>query len=190
MKKLVIQDIVSNEIYIKNRNILRSEMIALKKVRRIGLGHRLSLTFENRETVKYQIQEMMRVEHINDPKKIQFELDVYNEMIPEALTLSATLFIEVPDQNQIRAVLDTLQGLDKPETLYILVGGEKVFAEFEPGHSKEDRISAVHYLTFHFREEQARKFRDSQVEIHVEHPAYKASVALTQEQKQELAKDL
>lgn len=189
MRRLTREDILTNDEYVKIRDGRRAEMIALKKKRRIEVGKRLSLTFENRETVAYQIQEMMRVEHITDPQKIQYEIDVYNELIPPPGSLSATLFIEVPDMSQIRAVLDTLQGLDGPDTLFMTVDGEKSFAEFEPGHSKEDRIAAVHYIQFRFTQEQIRRFAESQVEIQARHPAYQAATALTQEQKQELMRD-
>jgi hypothetical protein len=190
MNKLNISDLLSFEDYLKVREERRKGIIALKKKRRIELGSRLSLTFENRETVIYQIQEMMRVENIRDEKKIQFEVDVYNDLIPDPGCLSATLFIEIPESNQIRDVLDALQGLDSPETLYMTIGKEKVFAKFEEGHSKEDRISAVHYIRFCLSSDQSSKFSGSQVEIHVNHPQYKASAALTSEQKDELAIDL
>lgn len=189
MKRVTKDDIVTNEEYLKIRDEKRKQMIALKKKRRLDVGKRISLTFENRETVAYQIQEMMRVEHITDSQKIQHEIDVYNELIPPPGSLSATLFIEIPEASLVRPVLDTFQGLDGPDKLYMLVGGDKVFAEFEPGHSKEDRISAVHYIRFSFTENQIRRFGESQVEIHVRHPAYEATVALTQEQKQVLMKD-
>lgn len=189
MRRLTREDILTNEEYLKIRDQRRSEMIALKRKRRVEVGKRMSLTFENRETVAYQIQEMMRVEHITDPEKIQSEIDVYNELIPPPGSLSATLFIEIPDMEQIRGVLDTFQGLDGPDTMFMTAGGGKSFAEFEPGHSKEDRIAAVHYIQFRFTQEQIRKFAESQVEVQVNHPAYQATAALTQEQKQELMKD-
>lgn len=189
MRKLTREDILTNEEYLKARDERRREIIALKKKRRVDVGKRISLTFENRDTMKYQIQEMMRVEHITDPDKIQFEIDVYNELIPPPGSLSATLFIEISDQSQIRAVLDSFQGLDAPNTLYITVGSEKIFAEFEQGHSKEDRISAVHYIRFQFSDQQIRRFAESQVEVRVEHTAYQATTALTQDQKQEIMRD-
>jgi len=165
-------------------------MIALKRKRRVSVGPRVTLTFENRDTVIYQIQEMVRVENITDPEKIQNEIDVYNELIPDPHCLSATLFIEISDNLQIREILDSLQGLDADETVLLRIGAETVPAQFEPGHSKDDRISAVHYVRFCLSFDQARKFKNSQVEIHVQHPNYKISIALTSEQKEEIVKDL
>ena len=190
MKKLSRSDIVSNEQYLKMREETRKKVIALRKLRRIEAGERLSFTFENRETVAYQIQEMMRVEHIADEQKIQHEIDVYNDLIPPAGSLSATMFIEIQDADKIKSFLDAMQGLDRPDTVFLKIGDQKTFAEFEPGHSKEDRISAVHYVLFRLGEEQSRKFASSSVELHVEHPAYKARTILTSEQRQELSRDL
>jgi hypothetical protein len=190
MNKLNLSELLSIEEYLKVREERRKEIIALKKKRRIEVGPRLSFTFENRETVDFQIQEMMRVENIRDEKKIQFEVDLYNDLIPNPGCLSATLFIEIPGSNEIRSVLDTFQGLDSPETVYMTVGKEKVVAQFEEGHSKEDRISAVHYVRFCLSREQVSKFAEAQVEIHVNHPRYKAATAFTSQQKDQLAKDL
>ncbi len=190
MKQLTRADILENKDYLQIRNQRRSEMIELKKKRRIQVGPRISFTFENRETVAYQIQEMMRVEYITDPERIQFEIDVYNDLIPQPGSLSATLFIEISDSSQIRTVLDSLQGLDAPDTVVITIGEDKVFAEFEPGHSKEDRISAVHYVRFLLTPDQIRRFLESQVEIRIKHPAYTAVAALMREQKEQLSSDL
>lgn len=130
------------------------------------------------------------MENITEPKKIQFEIDVYNELIPDAGCLSATLVIEIPEGNQVREMLDSFQGLDVSHIPVLTIGGERACAEFESGHSKEDRISAAHYVRFCLNPDQVRKFADSQIEIHVNHPTYLASTALTSQQKTELAKDL
>jgi hypothetical protein len=189
MLKLTLADIKSNEEYLMERDDRRRRIISLKKTRRIEVGDRLSLSFENRETIKYQIQEMMRVERISEPDKIQFEINIYNDMIPEDGSLSATLFIEIPEMLQIKPILDTFQGLDQKGIVYMTVDGEKVLAVFEPGRSKEDRISAVHYLSFPFHPDQIQKFSNATVEIHVQHPTYVATAVLTEAQKTELAKD-
>jgi hypothetical protein len=190
MKKVTASDIIPTEEYLKIREARRREIINLKNRRRISIGPRISLTFENRETVIYQIQEMTRVENITDPEKIQHEIDVYNELIPDANCLSATLFIEISDNSQIKEILDKMQGLDEEGIMFLTLGGNKILAEFESGHSKEDRISAVHYVRFRFISDQTNKFMEAQIEIHVEHPQYKASTALTSEQKKELSRDL
>lgn len=189
MKKLQRSDILTNQEYLKQRETQRKQIIALKNLRRIEVGDRLSFTFENRETARYQIQEMMRVEHIADEDKILHEIEVYNDLVPEDGSLSATMFIQVTDPERIKAVLDSMQGLDRADTVYLQVGSDKAFAEFEPGHSKEDRISAVHYLRFRFTADQMARFRKSDVRLIVQHPAYNAETVLSQIQKDELAKD-
>jgi hypothetical protein len=190
MKKLTREDIVSNEKYLHERDDRRKTMIALKRKRRVEVGPQLSFTFENRETLKYQIQEMMRVERIQDEDKIQFEIDTYNSLIPEPGSLSATMFIEIQEPNQIKSTLDRLQGLDRPGVVLLKLGGEQIPAQFEPGHSKEDRISAVHYLMFALSSEQSRNFVNLPVEIQVKHHEYSATAALTEEQRIEIGKDL
>jgi Protein of unknown function (DUF3501) len=190
MKKLTRSDIVSNEEYLRERENRRKDLIALKHKRRVQVGSQLSFTFENRETLKYQIQEMMRVERIQDEDKIQFEIDTYNTLIPEPGSLSATMFIEIQEVNQIKSTLDRLQGLDRPGAVLLKLGSEGIPAEFEPGHSKEDRISTVQYVMFKLSSEQARNFVSSPVEIQVRHPEYSDTAALTEEQREEIAKDL
>lgn len=190
MKKLIRSDIISNEQYLRERDNRRQKVIALKRNRRVQVGPQLSFTFENRETLKYQIQEMMRVERIQDEDEIQFEIDTYNTLIPEPGSLSATMFIEIQEIDQIKTMLDRLQGLDRPGAVLLKLGSDRIPAQFEPGHSKEDRISAVHYVTFALSAEQARNFVSSPVEIQVRHPEYSATTALTEEQRIEIGKDL
>lgn len=190
MKKLIRSDIISNEQYLRERDNRRQKVIALKRNRRVQVGPQLSFTFENRETLKYQIQEMMRVERIQDEDEIQFEIDTYNTLIPEPGSLSATMFIEIQEIDQIKTMLDRLQGLDRPGAVLLKLGSDRIPAQFEPGHSKEDRISAVHYVTFALSAEQARNFVSSPVEIQVRHPEYSATAALTEEQRIEIGKDL
>jgi len=189
MKQLERSDLLNTEDYLKERELRRTQVIALRKLRRIQVGDCLSFVFENRDTVRYQIQEMMRVERITDDGKIQHEIDTYNELIPEPGSLSATMFIEITETEKIKAVLDTMQGLDRLNTVFFQINGDKVFAEFEPGHSKEDRISAVHYVKFRFSQDQIAHFKDSQVRLVVRHPADQAETVLSSAQKLELAED-
>jgi hypothetical protein len=140
--------------------------------------------------LKYQIQEMMRIERIQDEDKIQFEIDTYNSLIPEPGSLSATMFIEIQEASEIKSILDRLQGLDHPGAVLLKLGSDSVPAQFESGHSKEDRLSAVHYVMFALSSEQARNFVNLPVEIQVKHPEYSATAALTEKQRIEIGKDL
>lgn len=190
MKKLTRADIVSNEEYLRERDERRKKIIALKNIRRVQAGPQLSFTFENRETVKYQIQEMMRVERIQDEDKILYEINTYNILIPPRGSLSATMFIEIQHVSEIKQTLDRLKGLDRPGTVLLKLGGDQILAQFEPGHSNEERISAVHYVMFALSTEQAQNFVKSPIEIQVRHPEYSATAALTEEQRIEIGKDL
>lgn len=150
MRKLTLADIDFPAVYEERREEFRRRIIALKRVRRVALGDRMTLVFENRETMKFQIQEMCRIEQITDQDGILAEVEVYNGLIPGESELSATLLIEVPEQEQIKPVLDSFLGLDGDDCLRFEFDGERVPATFEEGHSKEDRISAVHYVRFAF----------------------------------------
>ena len=102
MKTLSHQDVLPIEEYEKQREAFRSRIIALKQRRRISVGPLLTLVFENHETLRFQVQEMIRVERIVDPAKVQDELDVYNALLPSPGELSATLLIEITDEAKVK----------------------------------------------------------------------------------------
>jgi hypothetical protein len=192
MNKLVLQDLLSAADYERNRTEIRQRIIALKKRRRLGVGDLITLVFENRETMLFQIQEMIRTERIFDPLKIQEELDVYNDLLPGPEELSATLFIEITDSEQIQTLLDSFQGIDRPDTLALKVGEHTIFGVFEGGHSKEDKISAVHFVRFpttpQFRAQLAKV--DIPVFVIILHKSYKTETPVSREMREEWLKDL
>ena len=136
--------------YEKVRNDYRSELMDYKKMRRISLGPNITITFENRKTMKFQIQEMMRAERMVHDNQIQEEIDVYNSLLPLVNGLSATLFIEVTDEAQIRPVLSQFIGLTEGKAVYFEIKDQKVYAEFEIGREESNKISSVHYIQFNF----------------------------------------
>jgi len=148
MTPLTKQDLLPYAEYELARQSFRQRIIALKKRRRISVGPYITLVFENRETLLFQIQEMIRTERIFEPEKVQEELDVYNAILPADGALSATLFIEITQEEDIQKRLDTFQNIDQPGTVLIQVNDHTVDANFEAGHSKEDKISAVHFVQF------------------------------------------
>ena len=192
MNKVTQQDLLSHADYEQQRSSIRQQIIALKKRRRIAAGDLVTLIFENRETTLFQIQEMVRTERIFDEAKIQEEIDVYNALLPEAEELSATLFIEITDSERIQELLDSFQEIDRSDTLAIRVGDQTVFAEFEAGHSKEDKISAVHFVRFKtnlaFR--QLLGNLDIPASLGITHPHYQAEVPVSIEMRDEWLKDL
>ena len=184
------EDIVDLNAYDRVRDATIDRIIALKKLRRVELGDRVSLAFECRDTVIFQVQEMLRVERIYEEHRIREEIDVYNELMPGNGELSATLFIEITSQDRIQADLDSMIGLE--EHLWLEVGDEhRLKAWFEPGHSREDRISAVHYIRFKLpRAMRAAFVPGAEVVLTLDHPHYHARAILPQGQVAELAKDL
>lgn len=182
-------EIVDLNAYDKVRDDTLARIIALKSLRRVALGDRVSLAFECRDTVVFQVQEMLRVERIFEEKRIRDEIDVYNAIMPFDGELSATLFIEITSQERVEADLNSMMGLE--EHLWIEVGEHRLQAWFEPGHSREDRISAVHYVRFKLPPAMRAAFTPgAKVVISSDHPRYPARVELTGEQVAELAKDV
>jgi len=143
-----IDDIVGLAGYEKIREDFRRRIIELKQKRRISLGDRVSLVFENRATVIFQIHEMLRVERINDLDKIRREIATYNQLIPDSRELSATLFLEIEHSTHLREELLKFQGVE--EALTLPIAGHRLLARFEPDRSKENKISTVHYVRFRF----------------------------------------
>ena len=193
MSPLTLADVKDLVAYEKVRDRFRAEVIAEKQRRRVVVGPRVSLLFESRLTVLSQVQEMVRAERLVDDDKIQFELDVYNELLPDAAHLSATLFVEITDAADIRTELDRFIGLDEPGHLYLaLPSGQRINARFETGHSREDRISAVQYVKFPFTAAQRAELAGSAGEaaLVVEHPGYAGRAVLTPGLRAELARDL
>jgi hypothetical protein len=191
--KIQLKDVLNFFEYEKVRADMRGRVIDLKRVRRVPVGEHLSFVFENRDTVLFQIQEMCRVERITDDARVQDELDVYNALLPGPGELSATLFIEITDKDQIQAVLDRFIGIDAGPTVWIQVGKEfAVPGEFEAGHSDEEKgkLSAVHFVRFAFPPEAVRAFASSPVHLVVDHAAVRARVELTAETKTQLLQDL
>ncbi|MBI1820882.1 MAG: DUF3501 family protein [Nitrospirae bacterium] len=192
MQKLTLKDILPLNEYEKVRNDLKKNVIQIKANRRVHLGDIITLVFENRHTISLQIQEMMRVEHIYDEKKIQDEIDIYNALIPEQDELSATLFIEITEEPKIKPELDKLMGLDNGRSVFFEIGSQKVYAKFEEGHSNETKISAVHYVRFEFSPEliQILKTGKEDIFLEIDHPNYKARIKLNHATRQSLANDL
>ena len=197
-EKIELKDVLNFFDYEKVRAEMRGRVIDLKRVRRVPVGEHLSFVFENRDTVLFQIQEMCRVERITDDARVQDEIDVYNALLPGPGELSATLFIEITDKDQIQAVLGRYIGIDAGgidvgPMVWIQVG--KDFAlpgEFEAGHSDEEKgkLSAVHFVRFAFPPDAVRAFAGSPVHLVVDHPAVRARVELPAETKVQLLQDL
>ncbi len=195
MQKIHISEVKNLVEYEKVREAMRARVIARKARRRVAVGGELSLLFENRETVLFQIQEMVRTERIVDEARIQEEIDSYNSLIPEAGQLSATLFIEIPGlaqlgQEEVRLRVNRFQGLDRGGAVALVIGDKRVPAHFEGGHSKEEKMAAVQYLRFDVKDSEALADPGRKVSLVVDHPNYEAETVLTPETRAELRADL
>ena len=190
MKKLILSDILPARLYEPVRDEMRRAVVALKKHRRFSVGEHVTIVFENRATMIFQVQEMVRAEQLVEPAKIQAELDVYNELLPSHDELSVTLFVEITDPAKVREVLHTLVGLDAHVALAI--AGERVPARFEEGRSEEERIASVQYLRFTLGDKARAALRTpgTPVAVVIDHPRYAARVDLDEEARASLAADL
>lgn len=190
MKPLVLDEIVDVDAYEPLREAYRARVQEAKRARRIGVGDRVTLVFENRETVRFQVQEMMRIERIRAPEKVQHELDVYNALVPGDAELSATMFIEITDTRQIRAELDLLLGIDA--CVFLEIGATRVRARFDESQLDEDRISAVHYLRFDVAGDAATRLADpaAAARLVIDHPRYRAAADLAPALRASLLADL
>jgi hypothetical protein len=187
-----VKDLVEYE---KVRETMRARVIALKANRRVSVGDNLTFLFENRDTVLFQIQEMVRTERIVAEEKIQDEIDAYNALIPAVGELSATLFIEIPglihmSNEEVRRTVNRFQGLDH-EGVFLELDGRRIPARFETGHSKEEKMAAVHYLRFPLDEPGRRALGEAghPARLVVDHPNYKAESALPAPLRAEIAAD-
>jgi len=189
MRPVGLEDILGRERYAAERDAIRRRIIAHKRTRRVALGDRLTLLFEDRATVWYQIQEMLWVERTTDLDAIRDELRVYNQLLPAPHELSTTLMIEIEDQARIRPELERLIGID--EHLVLEVGGERTAGVFEPGRQRADKLSAVQYVRFPLGADAERALVDgAALTLRVTHPSYEADVVLAGPVRAALAADL
>jgi hypothetical protein len=191
-RKLTLDDIVDVRAYERQRDALRAEVIALKQRRRLSLGTILTVTFENRVTIRHQIQEMARVEKLVSDEAIQEELDIYNPVIPEPGQLCATLFIELTSDDQMREWLPRLVGIER-SLVFRLADGTEVRSRPEEQHesqlTREEVTAAVHYVRFEFTPADVAAF-DGSVILAVDHPNYLEAVELLPATVAELRTDL
>ncbi|HMU30731.1 MAG: DUF3501 family protein [Nitrospira sp.] len=192
MNQLTQADLLPPDEYERQREAYRQTIIDLKRRRRISIGDKITMVFENRETLRFQIQEMIRVERILDPQKVQDEVDVYNALLPAPGELSATLLIELTDAETMKHWLDLFMGLDHGQKLGLRAGGEIVYGEFEGGHSHETKISAVHFVRFRPTPAMVTALADPAVRaaLSVRHAGYEADAEVPWTMRQEWLADL
>ncbi len=195
---LTVADILDLRAYERVRADYRQRVMAAKRLRRVPLGEIMTVVFESVDTVRFQIHEMARVEKIVTDEGIQAELDVYNKLLPAPGELSATLFIELTSEEELRRWLSALVGIETRLFLDLVAGGNgketRVPSVPEASHAealtRESVTPAVHYLRFGFTAEQVRSFAGAEVALVADHPEYQARSPLGPETKKVLLEDL
>ncbi len=203
--KLLIDDIVDLRAYEREREEFQSRILAMRKLRRLELGPVLSVNFENRDTVRFQIQEMARVERIVSDSRIQEELDAYNPLIPGKGELSATLFIELTSEETMHEWLPKLVGIEKAIEIVIRPrrGGPNatesdneisILCQVEESHeeslTRQEITSSVHYIRFVLGSEQVDSMAEASVLLRSVHPNYRYESELSEQLKETLAYEL
>lgn len=187
MEPVSISEIKSLTEYEAERQHWRPVIMALKNRRRIRVGDHMTFLFENHDTVRYQIQEMLRIERISKPEEVAHEVETYNELIPGPNELSASLLIEYETPEERAVELRKLLGLENHIHI-ALEGTAPVAALFDTRQISGDRISSVQYLKFRFTPEQVAAFSKG-ARLVVDHPHYQAERVLSREEIEELSQD-
>ena len=172
--RIARESLLTLEAYARERQAFRSRVIAHKKNRTVRLGSHITLIFEDELTIRYQIQEMLRIEKTFEEQGIQQELDAYLPLIPDGTNLKATMMIEYEDPERRKVELARLKGVES--RVYIQVDGFSsvyAIADEDLPRENEQKTSSVHFLRFEFDPAMARAFRQgSAVALGVDHPNY------------------
>lgn len=175
MNPLTRSDLMSLEQYAEQRATFRAEVIAHKRNRQVPLGPNATLYFEDQLTMRYQIQEILRIEKVFEADAIEEELEAYNPLIPDGSNLKATFMIEYPDENERREALSRLIGIERK--IWIQIGDhDKVYpiANEDLERETEEKTSAVHFLRFEFQSAMIESAKGgAQIVMGVEHDHYR-----------------
>jgi hypothetical protein len=192
MQKLAQSDLYTLEAYARERPAFRARVLEHKQGRTVHVGAHLTLIFEDRLTIQYQVQEMLRIERIFEAAGIQDELDTYNPLIPDGSNLKATLLIEYTNPDERALKLLELHGIE--HRIALTVGELRpafAIADEDLERSTDDKTSAVHFLRFELSPAHVDAFkRGSELRMSVEHPAYHADAILARETHAALLADL
>ena len=186
------ESLLSLEAYAKQRSQFRAKVMEHKKRRTVHLGGNLTLQFEDELTVRYQVQEMLRIERIFEEEGIRHELDAYNPLVPDGGNWKATMMIEYPEPDERRRMLAALKGIER--RVWVRVGDlEPVYAiaDEDLERENEEKTSSVHFLRFELDTAVRERVRDGvPIRVGVDHPQYRAAVELEPEVCAALVSDL
>ncbi len=180
------------ETYARERNALRARVIEHKKRRTVRLGDHVTLLFEDELTVRYQVQEMLRIERIFEEEGIQHELDTYNPLVPDGTNWKATMLIEYPDAEERKRMLAELRGIERRVWIEVEgCGRAAAIADEDLERENQEKTSSVHFLRFELEAPmRAALARGAGLTVGVEHPRYQASTVLAPEARAALCADL
>ena len=184
--------LLSLEAYARERGAFRARVMEHKKRRTVQLGGHVTLLFEDELTIRYQVQEMLRIERIFEEDGIQHELVAYNPLVPDGSNWKATLLIEYPDPEERKRMLGRLKGIERRVWVQVQ-GAERVaaIADEDLERENEEKTSAVHFLRFELTREMGQRLRaGAGISVGVDHAAYRASVELPPEVRSALAADI
>jgi hypothetical protein len=192
VQKLRRSDLWNLETYAGERPAFRARVIEHKKPRRVALHPNATLSFEDTMTIRYQVQEMLRVERIFEPAEIEAELDAYNPLIPDGANWKGTFMIEFPDVDERREALASMPGVE--HTVWVQVGDRPklyAIANEDMERSTDDKTAAVHFLRFELdpASAQAAKAGDA-IRMGIDHDRLRAEVTLADASRRSLVADL
>ncbi|MCY4469369.1 MAG: DUF3501 family protein [Thiotrichales bacterium] len=191
MEPLRRADLFSLERYHEIRAEFRSRVLAHKRLRQVPIGPNATLYFEDRLTVQYQIQEMLRVERIFEAEAIDEELAAYNPLIPDGANFKATFMLEYEDPDERRRMLAALRGIE--DRVWVEANGERIFAvaDEDLDRTTDDKTSAVHFLRFELPAGVCEALRNgAAMRFGIEHEHYRHERELSEESRAALVADL
>jgi Protein of unknown function (DUF3501) len=191
--KITRESLMTLEVYAKERPHFRARVLEHKRSRTVHLGEHLTLVFEDELTLRYQIQEMLRIEKTFEEAGIQDELDAYNPLVPDGSNFKASMLIEYEDVEQRRGALARLRGIE--DRVWVQVHGfERVYAiaDEDLERETEEKTSAVHFLRFELQKPMAEALKNgAALGVGVDHPEYTAEIpAVGEATRKALAEDL
>ena len=184
--------LLSLEAYARERSAFRARVMQHKKRRTVRLGDHLTLLFEDELTIRYQVQEMLRIERIFEEAGIQGELDAYNPLVPDGTNWKATLLIEYPDVEERRRMLERLKGIEREVWVQVQgCAGVHAIADEDLERETDEKTSSVHFLRFELAPDMCHALRQGAgVVVGVDHPEYRARVELHADVRAALAADV
>ena len=186
------ESLLSLEAYARERSAFRARVMEHKKRRTVHLGAHLTLLFEDELTIRYQVQEMLRIERIFEEDGIRHELEAYNPLVPDGSNWKATLLIEYPDADERKQALARLKGIE--DRVWVQVAGHErvaAIADEDLDRENEEKTSSVHFLRFELTLPMRQALRQgAAITVGVDHPQYAAMTQLAAEVHSALAADL